>query len=208
MKKQSGMSLIELLVSMVILAIIMAGVAQYIANQTKLMRQDEMLANMQQNVRAAMDVMIRDTRSAEYDTYYSPSSSPFRRFNQANANQCIFYTNLNNNASIDTSSDQSLNETKGFRGPPMLVGDSVQAYTNLPGNWQTMARNIESLTFTYYSKGDSVIPTPVPAVRMGDIFSVQIRIVGVTPRPWTKQPVFYPKRELVSKVQIRSRQGV
>ena len=205
MKKQSGMSLIELLVSMVILAIVMAGVAQYIANQTKLMRQDEMLANMQQNVRAAMDVMIRDTRSAEYDTYYSPSSSPFRRFNLANANQCIFYTNLNNNGTIDTSSDQSRNETKGFR---MLLGDSVQTYTNLPGNWQTMARNIQSLTFTYYSKGDSVIATPVPAARMGDIFSVQIQIVGVTPRPWTRKPVFYPTRELRTKVQIRSRQGV
>jgi type IV pilus assembly protein PilW len=205
MKKQRGMSLIELLVSMVILAIVMAGVAKYIANQSKLMRQDEMLTNMQQNVRAAMDVMIRDIRSAEYDTYYSPSTSPFRKFNQANANLCIFYTNLNNNASIDTSSDQSRNETKGFR---WVAPDSVQAYTNLPGNWQTMARDIDSLTFTYYSKGDSVIPTPVPAARMGDIFSVQIRIVGITPRPWTRQPVFYPKRELVTKVQIRSRQGV
>jgi type IV pilus assembly protein PilW len=208
MKKQSGMSLIELLVSMVILAIVMAGVAQYIANQTKLMRQDEMLANMQQNVRAAMDVVSRDIRSAEYDTYYSPSSSPFRKFNQANANLCIFYTNLNNNAAIDTSSDQTRNETKGFRGPPTLVGDSVQTYTNLPGNWQSMAKNIESLTFRYFDKNDVEIATPVPAVRMGDIFSVQIRIVGVTPRPWTRQPVFYPKRELKTKVQIRSRQGV
>ncbi len=206
MSKQRGMSLIEVLVSMVILAIIMVGVTQFIANQTQTVRQQEMLAALQQNVRTSMDVMVRDLRSAEYDTINTENTSPFRTFGVADSNTIVFYTDLNGNGAININPGSQIdNELKGFQ---KLSADGDDLYIIQRWNPLTrelMAKNIRDLEFTYFNSGDSVMPAPV--ANLGRIFAVRIRIVGEAPRNWSRQAAFKPVRELTAKIQIRSRQG-
>jgi prepilin-type N-terminal cleavage/methylation domain-containing protein len=201
MNTQRGMSLVELLVSMVILAIIMVGVTKYIADQTRMMRQQEMLTNTQQNVRSAMDVIVRDLRSAQYDTINSTSTSPFRTFFTAAPTQVVFYTDINGNGVINQDTLQVNNEVKGFR---WRAPDSIDiSVPPSKGNWEAMAGDIQSLNFTYFNfLGDSV------NVPLNQITSVRVRIVARTPRAWSTTGNIRPTRELQSLVQIRTRQGI
>jgi len=203
MNTQRGMSLIELLVSMVILAIIMVGVAKYIADQTRTVRQQEMLANTQQNVRTAMDVIVRDLRSAQYDTINSTSTSPFRTFQTAAATQVVFYTDLSGDGVINQDTIQVRNEVKGFRFRAVGSGSIDISVPPSRGNWEAMAGDIQTLNFTYFNfLGDSV------GVPLNQITSVRVRIVGRTPRAWSTTGNIRPTRELQSLVQIRTRQGI
>jgi len=202
MNTQRGMSLVELLVSMVILAIIMVGISKYIADQTRTVRQQEMLANTQQNVRSAMDVIVRDLRSAQYDTMNSTSTSPFRTFGAAAPTQVIFYTDLNGNGVINQDPIQVQNEVKGFQFRAAGSG-SIDISRPPPILWEAMAGDIQTLRFTYFNfLGDSV------AVPLNQITAVRVRIVARTPRAWSSTGNIRPTRELQSFVQIRSRQGI
>jgi prepilin-type N-terminal cleavage/methylation domain-containing protein len=202
MNTHRGMSLVELLVSMVILAIIMVGVAKYMADQTRSVRQQEMLTNTQQNVRSAMDVIVRDLRSAQYDTINSTSTSPFRTFGTATPTQVVFYTDLNGNGVINQDLIQVNNEEKGFQFRATGSG-SIDIRRPPPILWEAMAGDIQSLNFTYFNfLGDSV------GVPLNQITSVRVRIVGRTPRAWNTTGNIRPTRELQSLVQIRTRQGI
>lgn len=203
MNTHRGMSLVELLVSMVILAIIMVGVTKYVADQTRTVRQQEMLANTQQNVRSAMDVIVRDLRSAQYDTVNSTSTSPFRTFQTATPTQVVFYTDLNGNGVINQDTLQVQNEVKGFRFRAVAGTGSIDIIRPAPINWEAMAGDIQTLNFTYFNfLGDSV------AVPLTQITSVRVRIVAMTPRAWSTTGNIRPTRELQSLVQIRTRQGI
>ena len=206
MKNARGMSLIEMLVSMVILAIVLAGVTKYLADQVKNVRQQEMLANTQQNLRAAMDLITRDLRSAEYDVFNSPTTSPFRRFRVATADSVTFFTDINGNGVIDNDpNDPTWNEVKGY----WRVRDSIYMLVQdiAPPTRQAVAGNIQTLQFIYYDINSFIIPVPVPNNRLGDIFKVRVTIQARTPRRWSSS-VDTLRRQLTGVVQIRSRQGI
>jgi len=67
MKSQKGVTLIELLVSLVITSLIIAGVYQIFINQAKNYEIQEQLAEAQNSVRAGMEIMAADLRMAGYD---------------------------------------------------------------------------------------------------------------------------------------------
>lgn len=64
--KQHGLSLIELLVSLLITGIIMAGVINSLLATKKAYIFDEQVAYIQENARFAVDIMARDLREAGY----------------------------------------------------------------------------------------------------------------------------------------------
>jgi prepilin-type N-terminal cleavage/methylation domain-containing protein len=67
MKNQRGVTLIELLVSLVITSLIIAGVYQIFINQAKNYEIQEQVAEAQNGVRAGMEIMAADLRMAGYD---------------------------------------------------------------------------------------------------------------------------------------------
>lgn len=67
MKSQKGVTLIELLVSLVITSLIIAGVYQIFINQAKNYEIQEEVAEAQNSVRAGMEIMAADLRMAGYD---------------------------------------------------------------------------------------------------------------------------------------------
>jgi len=206
MKNERGMSLIEMLVAMVILGIVMAGVTTYIADQVKTVRQQEMLANTQQNLRAAMDLITRDLRSAEYDVTNNPTTSPFRSFRVATADSMTFFTDINGNGAIDNvPANPTLNEVKGY----WRVGDSIFMLVQdiAPPTRQAVAGNIQILRFTYYNINNDSMAFPIQGQRLRDIFKVRVAIQARTPRRWSTS-VDTLRRQLIGVVQIRSRQGI
>ena len=64
-----GMTLIELLVAMVICAMVVAGIYRVFIAQSKAYTVQDQVVEVQQSVRSAMEILLRDLRVAGYDDY-------------------------------------------------------------------------------------------------------------------------------------------
>jgi type IV pilus assembly protein PilW len=64
---KKGVTLIELLVALVICGIVVAGVYRFFITQTRAYTVQDQVIEAQQNVRLAMEVLLRDLRMAGYD---------------------------------------------------------------------------------------------------------------------------------------------
>ena len=64
-----GITLIELLVAMVICTIVVAGIYRVFIAQSKAYTVQDQVLEVQQSVRSAMDILLRDLRMAGYDDY-------------------------------------------------------------------------------------------------------------------------------------------
>jgi prepilin-type N-terminal cleavage/methylation domain-containing protein len=69
---EKGVTLIELLVGLVICGIIIAGVYRVFVAQTKAYTVQEQVVEVQQNIRGAMELMLRDIRMAGYRSNINP----------------------------------------------------------------------------------------------------------------------------------------
>jgi len=73
---QRGITLIELLVALVICAIAIAGIYQIFIAQSKAYVVQDQVVEIQQNIRNAMEMIVRDLRMAGFD--YDNTTSPAR----------------------------------------------------------------------------------------------------------------------------------
>ena len=64
-----GITLIELLVAMVICTMVVAGIYRVFIAQSKAYTVQDQVLEVQQSVRSAMDILLRDLRMAGYDDY-------------------------------------------------------------------------------------------------------------------------------------------
>lgn len=65
--RRKGFSLVEMLVALAIAGLVMTTIYEVFINQSRTQYIQDMVAEMQQNARAAMDLMARDVRLAGYD---------------------------------------------------------------------------------------------------------------------------------------------
>jgi prepilin-type N-terminal cleavage/methylation domain-containing protein len=80
MKKNSGLTLIELLIALVMSAIIIAALYQTFIGQQKTYTVQEQVVDMQQNLRAGLNKMVREIRMAGFGNVSNilpPQNSPF-----------------------------------------------------------------------------------------------------------------------------------
>jgi prepilin-type N-terminal cleavage/methylation domain-containing protein len=64
-----GITLVELLVAMVICAIVVAGIYRVFIAQGKAYTVQDQVVEVQQSIRGAMEILVRDLRMAGYDDY-------------------------------------------------------------------------------------------------------------------------------------------
>src|SRR6266550_5266864 len=63
----TGFTLMELLISMTIGLVVLGGVAKTFTAQSRQNNAEEQIGQMQQNVRGALDLMLREIQMAKYD---------------------------------------------------------------------------------------------------------------------------------------------
>lgn len=172
LKNKKGFTIVELLVAITISSVVMASVYSAYYSQQKTAVVQEQMADMQQNLRAAMFYMEREIRMAGCD----PTNDA--------------------GAGIVTADDASIAFTEDVRGdalgsdPDGDVADSNENITyalvgtDLQRNGMVMAQNIDALDFVYLDGdgnrlddgGGSVVAS------IGQIRSVQITLVARTGR--------------------------
>jgi prepilin-type N-terminal cleavage/methylation domain-containing protein len=62
-----GLSLVEMLVALVISSIIVGGIYTLFVSQSKIYSKQEQVVEVQQNIRVAMNIMVRDLQMVGYD---------------------------------------------------------------------------------------------------------------------------------------------
>jgi len=156
----SGFTLAELLVGLFVSGIVMTTILSAYYTQNKSYAVQDQLAAMVQNLRAAMDIMIRETRMAGYD----PTGTA--------------------NSGIVVANSTSLTVTEDMDGDGSITGDESITYAladsdgdgdnDLERNSNLIAENIDALDFVYLDENDN--PTGVP----DEIRSIQITMVAKT----------------------------
>jgi type IV pilus assembly protein PilW len=163
--RQNGFSLIELMAGILISAVLMAGIYSVFFSQQEAYSAQEQIAEMNQNVRAAHDLMIREVRLAGYKT----STSTFSGIAMATTDSLRILADLDQNG--DTAGvDEDITYTYNA-GSKQICRNGV----GLP-----VADNITSLSFLYTLKNGTV--TSAPAT-LADIRKITISITARTTRP-------------------------
>lgn len=166
---ERGFTLIELVIGLAI-SLILMGVAVSIFNvQRKSYSLQEQVTEMQQNVRATMDMMVREIRMAGYD----PTESGFVGIGTNTTTLLQILADLDGNG---TSTDTNENITYRYYN----VNDATyprQIKRNTGGGFQPFSENIDGCDFLYYD-GNGIATTTASSIRQ-----IRITVTGMTDKP-------------------------
>jgi len=167
LKNTAGFTLMEILVSMTIGLVVLAGVAGTFTAHTRQNNAEEQIVQMQQNVRAALDLMVHEIQMAGY----KPAGGTF------NGIQTSTSTTLQIKLDLDASGDETVGSTDdisyAFDGLTGLITRTL----NNGGSSATLADNITAFTFTYLDANGAATTTNT-AVRR-----ITINLTARTARP-------------------------
>jgi type IV pilus assembly protein PilW len=176
---EQGFTLLEVLVVILILSVVMAGVYSVYSSQQKSFLIQEDVAEMQQNLRAAMFTMVREIRLAGCN----PTGKATAGIVTANANSIRVTMDISgNDPNVDPPDGDTgdLNEDVTY----VLVDtdgdgtvDSLGRQTPLLGAPQPVASNIDALNLVYLDGNGSV------SADLTQIRSVQLTVVARTENP-------------------------
>jgi type IV pilus assembly protein PilW len=170
-----GFSLVELLVAMTVGLVVLGGVYGVSAIQNKTFSKQEMIAEMQQNTRAAMDMMSREIRMAGYDPCSVNSDSN-------NYNNFFGVTVNSTQLQIKADLDSSGTITSAIRDNPENIVYAFDAANkkitrNFGTGAESFAENVDSFTFAYLDGSGNVTSSSA------DVRQIRITIIGRTAKP-------------------------
>ena len=168
-----GFTLVELMIAMFVGLVVLAAVSAHFNIQKKHLANSELIAELHQNGRIAMDMMVREINMVGYNQRIDPAAAPIPRCTNAlitASTPCVGITNAGANT-ISFSSDINGNGdiTAGESNPNENIVYDVYSSGSIPalgrtsnGTKNPMVDYVESLTFQYYDDGD---PGNITAVR-------------------------------------------
>lgn len=203
MRSCRGFTLLELLFSMAISGIIMSSVYFIYSSQQRSYLVQEQVASMQQNLRAALDLMEREIRMAGYD----PTGDADAKIIKADTAELQFRIDFNEDGDFSNPSPPPANDpNEQIRYALTKDGDKDGIADGSPchlgretwgGGLRTVAENIDTLDFVYLDErfsdgidndGDGTIDEydeaimAIPVTNTEDIRAVQITLVARTER--------------------------
>jgi len=181
--RESGFSLIELLIAMTLGLVVLGAISSVFLTQRQTYDAQEQITDMVQTARAAMDMMSREIRMAGY---YDPAVATMQR-SDSNADDFVGITynsselqlkaDINNNAGIGLADGDTDDEHEN------IVYKYYDQYSGYPyqikrktgkGKFQPFAANIESFTFDYLNSAGN------PATTTANIRQIRITITART----------------------------
>lgn len=161
-----GFSLIELLIAIAISGIVLGAVSSLFIMQNKSYSIQEQVAEMQQNARAAMDIMTREIRMAGYD----PTGL-------ANAS-IVSATSNSINLTQDTNGDGDTADANENITYSLYTSGGIQKIgRNTGGGNQPVVEHIQALTFAYYDSDGNTTAI------LANIRQIELTITARTANP-------------------------
>lgn len=181
--ENKAFTLIELMVALVISAVIVAAIYSAYAVQQKTYLAQDQVAEMQQNIRAAMDLLSRDVRMAGYTggTTTSDTTCSYLASGAATIPGILAVAA----AQLDFSMDLDSNGDCGGTGENLsysiyTAGDGLQKLGRRDNNGgvnQAVAENFDGIEFNYLDSAGSVTTS------LNNIRSVQISLLARAGKP-------------------------
>jgi type IV pilus assembly protein PilW len=189
-RKYHGFTLVELMITMAISGIVIAAIySAYISQQRTYLAQEQ-VAEMQQNIRAAMDIMTREIRMAGYD----PTRDANAGITTAQVGQISFTLDIIDTSGatpfvsdgktdgpgeiIDFGFSADADQDNDRNGIPDIVIDGVPMALHLgrqtggAGGYEAIAENFQAIEFRYLDNDGNVTTT------LDDIRVVQISLLA------------------------------
>jgi prepilin-type N-terminal cleavage/methylation domain-containing protein len=177
-KDKRGFSLIELLVTLVIMSVVSLAIYSVFSVSSRTYTTQGVTADVQQSVRAAMEVMVQDIRTAGLD----PTASGNFGIELAEATKLRFTSD-----SIDAGLGDFngvLDDTNSERITYVLQGielNQILYETTASENSQPLISDMQNLTFTYFDADGNDLGSPVPALQLADIRTINVSITVEEP---------------------------
>ena len=176
MRSEKGFTLVELMITMVIMGVVMAGVYLAFYSQQKSYIVQEQVSEMQQNLRGAMYLMTKEIKMAGCN----PTGSADAGIVTAAADSIHFTMDLWGKTTADPPNGSTSNANENITYAladiyPLPSGDGVMEIVRDTGaGQQVVAENIDALNFVYLDSNENVT-TDLLRIR-----SVQITVVART----------------------------
>jgi type IV pilus assembly protein PilW len=200
-----GMTLIELLIGMIICAMVIAGIYRVFIAQSKAYTVQDQVVEVQQSVRSAMEILLRDLRMTGFD---------FDNLNSPITITTPIATPLSDNAITvnyeyyDKNAAQYQKHTVAYwRDAASLTMFRQLTVNDVAGPQETLLENVEELKFEYGvdSNEDGALHNWASAGAVGMSKVVAVRAT-LTARPIQVNPDVkaVSPRTLVSMVTLRN----
>ena len=193
----AGFTLVELIITLLISMIIVGSIYTAFISQQHTYIVQEQVAEMQQNIRAALMLMGRDIRMAGY----SPEGGSFGFVNgdfngtlvTTDSTNIAFTVDLDEDGTLDTTCEDTdgsgtIDMTDMEQIAYRLNGADLERYSTTTGavKWSDIAEGIEQIEFRYLDSagvdlGDAT--GTIPSGSLNDIRSVQISILARAGQP-------------------------
>jgi prepilin-type N-terminal cleavage/methylation domain-containing protein len=178
------MTLIEMMVAVAIFAVVMGVVFTFLVNSRRSYTDMSQRVEYQQSVRAVMNLVTREIRSAGCD----PAGVNFNRIPLADDTMLQCRMDLDGDGAIEVVEPAEDVVYQYLAGPRQVIRNSGF------GN-QIILRNVDNLTFRYFDEnGNELLPVPLSAANTDLLRYVEIDITGTTDR---NEQVNYVTRALV-----------
>jgi type IV pilus assembly protein PilW len=200
-----GVSLIELLVALAICGIVVAGAYRFFITQTRAYSVQDQVIEAQQNVRLAMEILLKDLRMAGYDddsikstiTITDPIVAPLR--DDSITFSFEYY---------DKTTLQYQKHTVAYRremNPPRLIRQLT--INDVTGSPDLLLENVDDFNLTYgiNTNGDGDMTQWVPAGEVGvnKVMAVHV-VLSVMPAQINPDVRMVSPRTLASTVTLRN----
>lgn len=189
-RTERGFGLVELLVAMVLGLVVIWAVLKVFVHQNRTNAAQQEVAYAQQNVRAGVDLMAREIRSAGYYT----TESGLTPIPIATSTSIQVRSDLNSDGDTgDTGEDVTYSEVTDSNGTYLARNGTNIVYDVVPG----------SLQCTYYGSGSTASFVPATQEDRDDI-----RVVAIQIQVRTENADFdtgqFRIRTLATRVRIRN----
>jgi type IV pilus assembly protein PilW len=168
---KKGFTLLELMVVLALGGLAMASIYRTFSAQQKVYVVQDQVVGVQQDLRAAMEIMVKELRMIGYD----PRGSGYPRFLQATASLIQFQADLDGDGEV-VDADSDPGERIKYACANGGLGRAGWA-----GTLQPVADNVQTLNFVYLDENGAVIPSPgTDTAALARIRSIQVTIVART----------------------------
>jgi type II secretion system protein J len=195
--EKRGFSLVELLVALAIMSVVSLAIYSVFSVSSRTYTTQGVAADVQQSVRAAMEVMLQDIRAAGLD----PTASSDFGIELAEAGKLRFTSD-----SIDAGIGDFngvLDDTNSERVTYVLQGTELNQIlyeTTASESSQPLISDVQNLTFSYFDAAGNNLGTPVPALQLADIRNIRVSITVEEPAG-RDEPI---SRTLTKQVKCRN----
>lgn len=177
-----GFTLVELMITVAIAGLVVAGVHSAYTVQQRSYTAQSQVTEMQQNIRAALNMMTEEIRMAGFDPTIISGMGAGADITDASVGRIRFTQDITEDGdTADTDEDLHYGFSNANDANDDGVADAGAAplgrQTGGAGGFQPVADNIQAIEFSYLDSGG--IPTAV----LSDIRSVQISILARAGRP-------------------------